>query len=76
MSRRLYSVTEMMDLFKVKRTTVWQWSSNRKFTTYKVGRLMFDAEEVDEYIKGVQRPGSEALAAMASELMVKMKKAA
>lgn len=76
MSRRLYSVTEMMDLFKVKRTTIWQWSSNRKFTTYKVGRLMFDAEEVDEYIKGVQRPGSEALAAMASELMVKMKKAA
>ena len=76
MSRRLYSVTEMMDRFKVKRTTVWQWSSNRKFTTYKVGRLMFDAEEVDEYIKGVQRPGSEALAAMASELMVKMKKAA
>lgn len=76
MSRRLYSVTEMMDLFKVKRTTVWQWSSNRKFTTYKLGRLMFDAEEVDEYINGVQRPGAEALAAMASELMVKMKKAA
>lgn len=76
MCTRLYSVAEMVSLFKVKRTTVWQWASNRRFTTYKVGRLMFDAEEVDEYIKGVQRPGAEALAAMASELMVKMKKAA
>ena len=76
MSARLYSVTEMMDLFKVKRTTVWQWSSNRKFTTYKIGGLKFDANEVDAYLKATKKDSAEAIAAKASELIIRMRSAA
>lgn len=75
MSTRLYSVADMMRLFNVQRTTVWQWSSQRRFTTYRIGGLKFNADEVDTYLEAIQQPSADKLQQMATQLKTKLRAA-
>lgn len=53
---KYYTVEEVMDLFKVSQSTVYNWANSGKLVSYKIGegkaaRIFFDQAEVREAVR-------------------------
>ena len=62
MSKPFYSTTEVANLFKVNRVTVYRWAKEGKLKAYEVGRhLKIPVSEVAKLIKAVGFSGPDML---------------
>ena len=53
---KYYTVEEVMDLFKVSQSTVYNWANSGKLVSYKIGdgkaaRIFFEQAEVREAVR-------------------------
>jgi len=49
---RYLSVAEACTYLAIKRETIYKWISQKKFTSYRIGKLWkFKADEIDKWVK-------------------------
>ena len=51
MEKRYLSIKELSEYLGVPKQTIYQWTSQHRIPFIKIGRLRFDKERIDSWLK-------------------------
>jgi len=51
MERRYLNIEELSQYLAVPKQTIYQWTSQKRIPFTKIGRLRFDKERIDDWLK-------------------------
>lgn len=51
MEKRLLNINELSQYLGIPKQTIYQWTSQQRIPFVKIGRLRFDKERIDRWLK-------------------------
>jgi len=51
MEKRLLNINELSQYLGIPKQTIYQWTSQQRIPFIKIGRLRFDKEKIDRWLK-------------------------
>jgi excisionase family DNA binding protein len=51
MEKRLLNINELSEYLGIPKHTIYQWTSQQRIPFIKIGRLRFDKEKIDKWLK-------------------------